>query len=40
MLSELLEKLAQGLDARDVPYTVIGGQAVIARYQVSWLHPG
>ncbi|HXJ91480.1 MAG TPA: nucleotidyl transferase AbiEii/AbiGii toxin family protein [Terriglobia bacterium] len=29
MLSELLEKLAQGLDARDVPYMVIGGQAVL-----------
>ena len=29
MLSELLEKLAHGLDARRVPYMVIGGQAVL-----------
>jgi predicted nucleotidyltransferase len=29
MLSELLEKVAQGLDARGVPYMVIGGQAVL-----------
>jgi predicted nucleotidyltransferase len=29
MLSELLEKVARGLESRGVPYMVIGGQAVL-----------